>query len=218
MTLDLIKFTQTVGQSIEEIEAEVEDYKKAHSGYNKDKLADGFCNSLLKMYTSVGVAGALPSVIPGLGTAAQVATELGTISADVILMLRWMYKLVISVGIIYGRDVRNQGTKDFIATLGLWCGVLKYAQPAIARITGKVAENWFKKNVSGKILKKVNTKVSTTIVTKYGTKRGGIALGKLIPFGVGAAVGGTFNYLTMRGFKHAALRYYSTDQEIYFEE
>jgi hypothetical protein len=51
--------------------------------------------------------------------------------------------------------------------------------------------------------------VSTTVLTKYGTKRGGVALGRMIPFGVGVAVGGGFNYLTMKAFKKATIRYLS---------
>jgi len=53
--------------------------------------------------------------------------------------------------------------------------------------------------------------VGTTIVTKYGTKRGGIALGRVIPFGVGVVVGGGFNLATMKGFKRASLKYYGSD-------
>ncbi|MFD2270883.1 hypothetical protein ACFS07_06490 [Undibacterium arcticum] len=50
--------------------------------------------------------------------------------------------------------------------------------------------------------------MGTTIVTKYGAKRGGIAVGRLVPFGVGAVVGGGFNWATMKGFKTAAANYY----------
>ena len=58
----------------------------------------------------------------------------------------------------------------------------------------------------------INRRVGTTIFTKYGTKRGGIALGKLIPFGVGALVGGSFNYYTMNGFKKKAVKYFESDE------
>ena len=51
--------------------------------------------------------------------------------------------------------------------------------------------------------------VGTTILTKYGTKRGGVAIGKLIPFGVGVVVGGGFSYLTMKKFGDSARKYFS---------
>lgn len=37
----------------------------------------------------------------------------------------------------------------------------------------------------------------------------GFALGRLVPFGVGAIVGGSANYVTMRQFRASALRYYT---------
>ncbi len=58
---------------------------------------------------------------------------------------------------------------------------------------------------------KINRKVGTTIFTKYGAKRGGIAVGRLIPFGVGALVGGGFNLATMKKFKRNAINYFSSD-------
>ena len=36
-----------------------------------------------------------------------------------------------------------------------------------------------------------------------------MALGKLIPFGVGVAVGGTFNYITMKAFASSARKYFA---------
>ena len=77
----------------------------------------------------------------------------------------------------------------------------------------------FNKRISGKTLVKVNQRVGTTVVTKYGTKRGGIALGKLVPFGVGAVIAGGFNYFTFNGFMKSAIDYYKNDNDyVMFEE
>ena len=46
------------------------------------------------------------------------------------------------------------------------------------------------------------------MVTKWGTKRGGVALGRMIPFGVGAAIGGGVNYLGTKSFGAGILKYY----------
>ena len=53
-----------------------------------------------------------------------------------------------------------------------------------------------------------------TIVSKYGKKRGGIAVGKLVPFGVGIAVGGGFILSTMKASKMASINYYKCDDFI----
>ena len=53
-----------------------------------------------------------------------------------------------------------------------------------------------------------------TIFSKYGKKRGGIVMGKLVPFGVGIAVGGGFNLATMKAFKMALINYRKCDDFI----
>lgn len=116
----------------------------------------------------------------------------------------------------YERENINEFDNEFIFTLGLWCGVIQSAQTVTIKVGTKAAISTFNKKVSGTMLRKINQKIGTTIFTKWGSKRGGIALGKFIPFGVGAIVGGGFNYTTMRAFKKAAItRYANYDKEEY---
>ena len=155
-------------------------------------------------YASEGAATALPGAIPGLGTGAQIAIETGAISADLAYMFRCMAGMTIGIGIIYDRDVEATFNQDFVRVPGIWCGVLSLGKEAAVRVSSKVAVAQFKK-VPAEIFKRINRKVATTIVTKYGTKRGGIAVGRLIPFGVGVIVGGGFNLATMKAFKQPAI-------------
>ena len=200
---------QSVAPKFSDIADDIEDLRDSHKGKSKKELALIYCNRIRQKYTSIGVASALPSAIPGLGTAAQIAIEGLTISADLLLMLRWMAATCVGVAIIYNKDMKNAFNLEFITILGVWCGVVKITKEATARVATKIAVVQFNKNVSGKMLSKVNQKIGTTILTKYGTKRGGIALGKLIPFGIGSMVAGTFNFVTMTNFRDAAIDYYS---------
>ena len=177
---------------------------------NAHELAEGYGNRICWKFTSVGVVSALPSVIPGLGTGAQIVIEGGSISADLALMLRWMGSLTCGIGYIYGRDMSTNFNQDYVKILGLWCGVLKTAEQATKRVATKVAVSQFNK-IPGKIFIKINQKLGTTIITKYGTKRGGIAIGRLVPFGIGSIVGGTFNNVTMKTFKKKETAYYKSD-------
>jgi hypothetical protein len=214
----LMKITSTLTPSCECISRDIADFKKNLNGKPLDEIADSYANRICWKYASAGAASALPGVIPGLGTAAQLAIEGGSISGDLLLMIRWMGSMVAGIGMIYGRDVTSNFNQDFIKVLGMWCGVLKGAKEASKRVGTKVAIAQFKK-VSPKIFAQINKKVGTTIITKYGTKRGGIAIGRLIPFGVGAAVGGSFNLVTMKFFKKKAIEFYSNanGEELYME-
>lgn len=169
-----------------------------------------------KKYTSVGVVTALPSAIPGFGTAAQIAIEAGAISGDLALMLRWMASNCYGIALIFDKDISSDLDNEFIKILGLWCGAIQVAKQGTVKVAQKVAVVSFNKNVSAKILQKINRVVGTRIFTKYGTKRGTIALGRLIPFGVGAAVGGTFNFYTMNRFKKTAIQYYKNENQQYY--
>lgn len=215
MTFDLISVANKVAPSVKEVQKEIFEFKKSNKYSNKDKLADLFISRITKKYTSTGVASALPGAIPGIGTAAQVFAEVGSVSGDLLLMLRWMANLCMGLAIIYEKDITQDYNKEFIMILGKWCGVIEVTKTAVRRVSTKVATVQFNKHISGKVLSKINQRVGTTIVTKYGTKRGGVALGRLIPFGVGAAIGGSFNYMTMKGFGARAKEHYRNE---YFDE
>jgi hypothetical protein len=215
----IIRMTETLTPKFQAIQKDIEDFRRANPDKSEDDLANKYGNTICWKYCSVGAASALPSVIPGLGTAAQIATEAGTITTDLALLLRWMGSMTYGIGLIYDRDIEANFNQDFVKVLGLWCGVLKSAEQATKRIATKVAIAQFNK-VPGKIFQKVNQKVGTTILTKYGTKRGGIAIGKLVPCGAGAIVGGSFNLVTMKTFKKQAIKHFSSSEEskLYMEE
>jgi hypothetical protein len=52
--------------------------------------------------------------------------------------------------------------------------------------------------VSTQALQTLNRRLGRTIITKYGTKRGVVALGTAFPFGIGAAIGAGGNYAMVR--------------------
>ena len=196
---------------------EIKDFKKAYPSYSAHELAENWADKICWLYAAEGAATAIPGAIPGLGTAVQVMVETGAISADMLYMLRCMAGLVRGIGHIYDRDMDAPFNEQFVRVLGIWCGVLTPVKEASIRITSKVAIAQFK-HVSAEIFKRINRKVGTTIITKYGTKRGGIAIGRLIPFGIGIIVGGGFNLATMKGFKAAAIKYYGTKGIVLIEK
>ena len=217
ITTFVLNAIETLQPNSTDVNRHIADLRSAHPILTKDALAEKWADKICWRYASEGAATALPSAIPGLGTAAQVAIEAGAISADLAYMLRCMAGMTIGIGQIYERDTDAGFNQDFVRVLGVWCGVLSLSKDATIRVASKVAIAQFQR-VPAEIFKRINRKVGTTIVTKYGTKRGGIALGRLIPFGVGAAVGGGFNLATMKGFKKAAISYYKTDDGVLVEE
>jgi len=217
ITKFVLNAIETLQPNSEDVARHVKDMRTAHPSMTKDELANKWGNRICWRYASEGAATALPGAIPGLGTALQVGVEAGAITADLAYMLRCMAGMTIGIGQIYQRDTEASFNQDFVRVLGIWCGVLVLGKNATVRITTKVAVAQFKR-MPAEVFKRINRKVGTTIIAKYGTKRGGIAVGRLIPFGVGAVVGGSFNLATMKGFKKAAISYYKNDDFVLFEK
>jgi hypothetical protein len=211
---DLLTVVNTVAPKYITVQQEISELNKRYPNKSKKELANIYGNRLKRKYTSVGVVSALPGAIPGIGTAGQVAIETGAISGDLALMLRWMAATCYGIAIINGKDIQAEFNQEFVKVLGLWCGVIETTKVATEKIATKVVVAQFNKNVSGKALSAINKRVGVTLFTKYGTKRGGIALGRLIPFGVGATIGGLFNYFTMSRFKSQALAYFEATEDI----
>ncbi|MEO7283130.1 hypothetical protein [Gelidibacter sp.] len=214
---DFMKVVNFVSPTFESIRNEVDELKKSKPNKSKKELSEIYGSRIRKKYTSVGIVSALPSTIPGVGTGVQIAIEAGTISGDLMLMLRWMASTCYGIALINDKDIRSDFNQEFVRVLGLWCGAIEASKIATGKIATKVAVTTFNRKVSGKTLSKINQKIGTTIFTKYGAKRGGIALGRLIPMGVGVIVGGTFNYVTMTRFRGSAIKYFESDENTMFE-
>lgn len=204
--LNVVKF---VAPKFETIDSEIYELRKRYPRCSDKELADKYNNSFITKYTSIGAASALPSAIPGIGTAAQIALEASGISVELSLMLRYMAAMCYGTAKIHGRENINEFDNEFVLTLGLWCGVIDLAKKKVLVFSTKAGTKFIMNKLSGEVLKRINRKVGMTIFTKYGTKRGAVAIGRAMPFLIGSAVGGVFNYYTLKSFKKAAEKRYT---------
>lgn len=195
--------------SPEEIERRVRVLKTEEPNLDSRELARRTVRKTTARVTGVGVVAALPGAVPGFGTAAQIAVTGTTISGETWAILRNLTAMQLIVAGLFGHDVRDADRRDeLLIVWGLETGAIIPATEAGKRIGTKVAVSQFNRRVSGSILARINRKLGTTVLTKWGTKRGGVALGRLIPLGVGTTIGGAVNYATARSFGAALMRYY----------
>lgn len=208
----VIAMLATLAPSARRVARDVSDFRKAHPSWDRKTAASRWADRACWLYAGQGAASALPGAIPGPGTAAQIAIEGGAISADLALMIRLMSTTTMGIGLIYERDIETDFNEEFVRVMGLWCGTLVMGREAAIRIGTQVALAQFHKRIPAELFHRINRKVGATIVTKYASQRGAIAVGRLIPLGVGAAIGGGFNYATMKAFKKAAIHYFETEE------
>lgn len=58
-------------------------------------------------------------------------------------------------------------------------------------------------------LRRINAELAAHVLTRYGSRRSLLAVGKLLPFGIGAAVGGSTNYAMGRLISGHASRFFA---------
>jgi hypothetical protein len=191
------------------IERRVEGVRANNGATAPATLAKKEVNATVVRCTGVGVVAGLPGTIPGLGTFAQACATLGITGGEAALLLRNVGRLQFTVAGLYGHDLHApERIDELLVVAGLQSGLILPAREAGKRVGTKIAVNQFNRHVSGALLRKINLKLGTTVVTKYGTKRGGVALGRMLPLGVGATIGGGVNLVMTKSFGRAILRYY----------
>ena len=161
------------------------------------QLGRTFARELATVGAATGGIAALP--VAGTGTAlATGVAEIGWFTAR-------SADLILAIAAVHGH------TEPSVEERRLWLlSVLAFGDEAatmVNRLASEVGRGLGTKatdRISGEALKSINRAIGRTILTKYGKKRGVIALGTALPFGVGAAIGGGANYALTRGIaRHA---------------
>lgn len=203
------RIVESVQPSSVHIRRSIQNLRTSHPHLADLAIAQRWGRRACLRYAAGGAATALPSVIPGLGTSAQLALDGGTIAADMGYMLRCMGDIVMGTGHIFGHDIEAPFNEEFVRVLGLWCGAVSLGKEAALRIGTRVAMSQVKR-LPAEVLKALPQRVGRNLLARVGVGRASVAVGRLIPFGVGAVIGGGFNYATMRGFKNATIEYYAS--------
>ena len=206
----LIKGIEKIAPDYYDIKKQVTELRRKYPSDSRRRLAERFARRARRRYEVTGAVSALPGLIPGTGTAAQIAIEAATILGDIPYMVRQFAEVLQGVCIIYGEDSGRFETELFMRVLGYWCKALKFVRKSLVTQSAECAGKIVGKHVSREMVKRVNHLVGMTVVTKYGTKRGFLSLGRTIPLGVGVGVGAAFNFGTMHGYNKACISYFET--------
>jgi hypothetical protein len=132
---------------------------------------------------------------PGIGTAAALALSageaLGFMNATALYVLARAEVQGISL-----RDIERRRTLLMAIMLG------EAGARSVSQVAERTGQHWARALVSSIPMTRIyqiNRVLGPNFVTKYGTTRGIIVLGRVIPFGVGAAIGGGANAVFSHG-------------------
>lgn len=157
----------------------------------------------LSAVTASGALAGGVAAVPGVGTAVATVVNLAQIPAffEATALLALSYAEVHGVPV---DDLERRKTLVFGTLLG------EGGSKTILKFGGRFGKHWGKvltTAVDLKTLKAINSVLGPNVVTKWGTKQGILVLGRDLPFGIGAGVGGIgnagFGYLSVRSVRKA---------------
>lgn len=150
--------------------------------------------------TGVGV-GAVAAA-PGVGTGVALAISGG----EAVAFLDATVLYILARGEVQGitlHDVERRRTLVMAIMLG------EAGASAVGKVAGRTGPYWARqivKKIPNKSINAINKVLGRWFVTKYGTKQGIIVLGRVIPFGIGAVIGGAANAVFSQGIISASNR------------
>lgn len=180
---------QSVAQS------NVERLRRVHPDKSPADMVKFLNRTYLAAITSTGVGAGAAAAVPGAGMAVGIPAAL----ADVMAFTEASVLYVLSVAEVHGlhpEDIERRRLLVMTVMLG------DSAAGAVKAGAGKIGPHWGKKIVNAipmSAINKANKALAPRFITKYGSKQGVLVLGKQLPAGAGALIGGTGNHLIGRG-------------------
>ncbi|WP_234459986.1 hypothetical protein [Streptomyces sp. MBT51] len=137
--------------------------------------------------TGAAVGGA--AAAPGVGTGVSLALSAG----EALSSLELSALFALSLAEVHGVPIDEIERRRTIV-LGIMLGGA--GSETITKVAGRTGQHWGRQivaKVPAETLRQINKVLGRNFVTKYGTKQGIIVLGRVAPFGIGAAIGGGAN-------------------------
>lgn len=169
-------------------------------GTKEERLAEVY-QAFTKELTGAGAATGAAAATPGLGTAAAASW----LTADVAWLALRSTDLIMTIAAIHGHtNATPEQRRAWVLS------ILAFGDEAAVEFVTLV--NKMDMNPAGvqgmrmplEVIERVNAALGTHVLTKYGTRRGIATVGRLLPFGVGAVIGGGANFTMIRNLsKHA---------------
>lgn len=160
----------------------------------------------------LGLAGAAVG-----GTAAVPGVGFATSTAAFVAELGWstvrLSDLILTIAALHGRGDASTDERR------LWVlSILTYGDGAaskVARLAGDVGITagmtvgpQASQRIPAETIRQLNNRLGCMILSRYGTRRGALAIGRLVPFGIGAALGYGLNAYVVKSTARHAHRYF----------
>lgn len=169
--------------------------RAASTSGTRAQRVDQLITSFAKELAALGAVTGASAAAPGLGTVAAFTT----VAADLGWFTLRAGDLILSIAAVHGH------TEPSVEERRAWVlSILAFGNSAskmFTKLAGEAGKGLGARTTARipvEVLRRMNARFGRTIVTKYGTRRGAIALGRALPLGIGAVIGGVGNYGLIR--------------------
>ncbi|MDF3304027.1 MULTISPECIES: hypothetical protein [unclassified Rhodococcus (in: high G+C Gram-positive bacteria)] len=173
----------------------VEWVRRSHPGESPAQIVERMEKMFLLAVTGSGSAVGATAAIPGVGTVASIAA----VGAESAFFLEAAALLTLAVASVHGISAADhQQRRALVLSVALGESGMEIVQKA----TGVTAKNWasaITSRIPGPTMKGMNSTLVRKFITKYAARRSALVLGKLVPAGIGAAIGGAGNRAIGKG-------------------
>lgn len=165
--------------------------RNAHPDESPAQIRTRLDAVFLNAVTASGAAVGGTAAVPGIGT----VMAFGAIGAESLVFLEAAAFYTLSVAELYGLDVREGEHEELLVmTVMLGAsGTAILANAVSSETTSATGASLAGRALRVPGLKEINTRMMHRFVRKFAVKRAGLAVGKLAPAGLGAAIGGWGN-------------------------
>ncbi|MEE2035012.1 hypothetical protein [Rhodococcus chondri] len=167
----------------------VEWVRRAHPDETPAQIIVRLEKLFLNAVTGSGSAVGATAAFPGVGTIAAI----GAVGAETVFFLEASALLTLAVASVHGIEPHDHQQRR---ALVLAVALGDAGKEVVVAATGSSLKNWPKAltaQTNTKQLKLVNNTLVKKFIRKYLAKRSALVLGKLVPAGIGAAIGGAGN-------------------------
>ncbi|MFD4367856.1 hypothetical protein [Rhodococcus sp. NPDC058521] len=173
----------------------VDRVRRAHPDESPAQIIERMEKMFLAAVTGSGGAVGATAAVPGVGTIASLAA----VGAESAFFLEASALLTLAIASVHGiSPADHQQRRALVLAVALGESGMEIVQKA----TGLTAQNWSKAITSrlpGSTMRGINSSLVRKWIAKYAAKRSALVLGKLVPAGIGAAIGGAGNRAIGKG-------------------
>lgn len=187
------------------IRSNVAHVRAIHPHHDNHQLSLELIRSTRRRVAATGALSGAVSIAPGLGTVLAV----GTITSQTLYALEQEVELVLAIAMIFGHELESSDERviEALVVVGITSGAVKLREDVLVAGGERIALEAFRR-LPQLLLAHGGGRVMTRILARTATSSAAKVAARVVPLGIGVAVGAGFDWLAVTGLGHAALRYY----------